>query len=319
MSERVNVVLTFAGRKAYLCDLLRAGRGCGTLIALDADPLATVQLTADEFRLVPRVDREDAYVRALEAAAREHGPAVVLPLNDMDLRVLARNRASLAAVGLRVLGSTSEPVAAVVADKLAMVEWLQAQGLAAPPTRDVPPGSEVGAEGREVLKARYGQGGEGLAFLEPGRRAAPSTLPRVRQPWLEGEEYHLDVLVSGHGRLLAQVAKRKLLMKWGSTDKAVSVVEPSLLAVGEALAASRAFVGSIDVDVLRSPDGLVILDINPRLGGGFPFTALLQPSYVDLLLAVGRGEEPAPRLGEYEADVVGHRDFVFRLDRRPTR
>jgi carbamoyl-phosphate synthase large subunit len=128
-------------------------------------------------------------------------------------------------------------------------------------------------------------------------------------------EFHLDVLVSGRGALVALVAKRKLLMKWGSTDKAVSVSDPSFVAVGEALASAGAFVGSIDVDLIRTPAGLVVIDVNPRLGGGFPFSALIQPAYVDLLLAVARGEEPEPRLGDYPDGVVGHRDFVFRVDR----
>jgi carbamoyl-phosphate synthase large subunit len=315
MSERVDVVLPFAGRKAYLCELLRGREGCGKIVALDADPLATVRLTADEFVLVPTVDQEEAYLRALGAVAERHAPAVVLPLNDMDLRLLARHSASLADRGLRVMGSTSEEVAAIVADKLTAVEWLGALGLEAPTTCELAVGSEYRALERQVVKARYGQGAEGLAFLEPGHSAPPSGIPRVRQPWLEGDEFHLDVLISGRGTLLALVAKRKLLMKWGSTDKAVSVLDAPFRGLGEALASSRAFVGSIDVDVVRTKSGSVVLDVNPRLGGGFPFTALLQPSYVDLLLAVGRGEEPAPRLGEYEAGVIGHRDFAYRLDR----
>ena len=315
MPDRVNVVLTFAGRKAYLCDILRTRGGCGRIVALDADPLATIRLTADDFVLVPTVDEEEAYVEALRAVARQHAPAVILPLNDMDLAVLARHRPELTGLGLTVLGSTTEEVALTVTDKLAVVEWLRDHGLASPPTREVAPGAEVRAITRQVIKARHGQGGEGLVLLQPGQAAPPSTIPRVSQPWLDGEEYHLDALVSGRGVLLALVVKRKLLMKWGSTDKAVSVLDPSFLTVGEALASSRAFVGSIDVDVFQTPAGRFVLDINPRLGGGFPFTALLQPSYVDLLLAVGRGEEPEPRLGEYEGGLVGHRDFAYRLDR----
>jgi len=314
MPERVNVVLTFAGRKAYLCDLLRAGAGCGRIVALDADPLATVRLTADDFVLVPTVDQESAYVEALGATAQQYSPAVVLPLNDMDLQVLARHRHALERPGVRVLGSRTEAAAIAVADKLALCGWLDEHGLASPPTRAVAPGAEVRAAGREAVKARYGQGGKGLVFLEPGQVAPASTMPRVLQPRLDGIEYHLDVLVSGRGVLLALVVKRKLLMKWGSTDKAISVLDPSFLAIGEALASSGAFVGSIDVDVILTPTGALVLDVNPRLGGGFPFTALIQPTYVDLLLAVGRGEEPKPRVGEYPGGLVGHRDFVFRLD-----
>jgi carbamoyl-phosphate synthase large subunit len=314
MSDLVNVVLTFAGRKAYLCDLLRAGKGCGRVVALDADPLATVRVSADDFVLVPAVEDEDAYVRSLAHVAERYAPAVALPLNDLDLAVLARHRQLLGGLGLNVLGCTTDDIALTITDKLAAERWLERHGIVSPATELLPPEPGAPGAGRRVVKARYGQAGEGLAFLESGEAPPPSAAPRVCQPRIAGEEHHVDVLVSGRGRLLALVAKRKLLMKWGSTDKAVSVPHQPFLPVGEKLAASRAFAGSIDLDVIQTADGPVVIDVNPRLGGGFPFTALLQPSYVDLLLAVGRGEEPEPRLGGYEPGRVGHRDFAFRLE-----
>jgi len=105
MPDRVNVVLTFAGRKAYLCDILRTHGGCGRIVALDADPLATIRRAADDFVLVPPVDEEEAYVEALRAVARQHAPAVILPLNDMDLAVLARHRPERYQDGGELLGA----------------------------------------------------------------------------------------------------------------------------------------------------------------------------------------------------------------------
>ena len=52
--------------------------------------------------------------------------------------------------------------------------------------------------------------------------------------------------------------------------------------------------GPIDVDVMLTGDGPVVLDINARTGGGFPFTASFCPQYVDAILQIALGGSHGP-------------------------
>src|SRR3977135_417087 len=116
MSGRpVNVLFTSVGRRGMACrrvswplrsggrrvELVRAFRRAyaelgvaGRILAVDVDPLAPALGECDEVFMVPRTD-EPHYVSALvERGARER-IALVLPLIDPDVPVLAAHRDAL--------------------------------------------------------------------------------------------------------------------------------------------------------------------------------------------------------------------------------
>ena len=45
-------------------------------------------------------------------------------------------------------------------------------------------------------------------------------------------------------------------------------------------------------------------DVNARFGGGFPVHVAAGGGYPDIVLALARGESPAPRLGSYRPGVI---------------
>jgi carbamoyl-phosphate synthase large subunit len=309
-ADPCNLLLTFAGLKGYLCPILRQAPACGAVVAVDADPLAPVQASADHFAVVPPASQPAAYVEALLEIVSRHDIGCIVPLNDLDLVVIAEARERFTDLGVRVLGVAQE-LAAILGDKLAAAEWLAAHDLPTCRTWELPPGETVVAEEPLVIKARRGQGSAGLRVLQPGDRLAEVTEGLVAQQLCPGHEYHLDVLCDGRGGVVAVVAKRKLAMHWGSTDRAVAVVDPQLTALGERLGRATAAVGSLDVDVMVGSKGPVILDVNPRLGGGFPFSAMFLPGYVEALVEICAGRRPPRITAPPDLGRVGCRTFGF--------
>jgi len=60
----------------------------------------------------------------------------------------------------------------------------------------------------------------------------------------------------------------------------------------------------------REPDGsLLVTDVNPRFGGGFPLPLAAGGRYPELALALARGEHPEPRLGDFREGIVMTRFF----------
>jgi carbamoyl-phosphate synthase large subunit len=52
-----------------------------------------------------------------------------------------------------------------------------------------------------------------------------------------------------------------------------------------------------------------VTDVNPRFGGAFPLPRAAGSRYPELALALARGEQPEPRLGEFREGVVMTRFF----------
>ncbi len=305
--RRARILLTTAGRKSYLAGIFKASRRCGAVVAVDADPLSPIRTRVDHFAVVPTLDDPEGFVDAVHALCLEWEIDCVLPQNDRELLLMAAARGRFEKDGVRVAGVEPD-VVQQVADKFAMREWMLARGFDYPETWLDYPVAE--APRGLVEKDRFGQGSAGLAH-HAVRPAGALPTGKVVQPRLVGTEYNLDVLRDGAGEVVCVSVKRKLSMQGGSTDRAVSVHSPELVRLGSRLGDALGVFGSIDVDVIVCDGVAHPIDVNPRLGGGFPFTATYCPAYVDALLEVCTGARMGPRALTYDADVLVCREFAF--------
>src|SRR3712207_4622933 len=89
------VLFTCAGQRV---DIVSAfARAGARTVAADLDPLAPALYHADHRVLVPRV-ADPEYVPTLARIVREHDVDLVVPLTDLDQRVLAERRDDLEAL-----------------------------------------------------------------------------------------------------------------------------------------------------------------------------------------------------------------------------
>jgi len=83
---------------------------------------------------------------------------------------------------------------------------------------------------------------------------------------------------------IGYTAKRKLAMRAGETDKAVSVDPTPFDEVIKKIATALPHRGNLDCDFLESDGRLYLLELNPRFGGGYPFTHLAGANHIQMLL-----------------------------------
>jgi carbamoyl-phosphate synthase large subunit len=315
----MNVLLTCAGRRNYLIEYFRhALRGRGQVLAADSNPAAPAMLEADRAFAVPPIDQA-GYVEELMRICLEHRARLLVPLNDLELPLLARSRARFRAVGAIPLVASPE-VVDLCFDKWATVRFLEAAGLPAPATF-------VGlAEARAalargalkpplVLKPRWGSASIGIAHVEgveeleaayadarrqlrrsilAGPSAADPEHAILIQERARGEEYGLDIVNDLQGRHVATFVRRKLAMRAGETDSAVTVDSPALRALGASIGERLGHVGNLDCDVFLAGDDSQVLELNPRFGGGYPFSHAAGADLPAALLAWAAGETPDP-------------------------
>ena len=332
----MNVLLTCAGRRRFLvryfCEAL-AGRG--EVIACDSSEHAPALQDADRSFVVPAIDRSD-YFDVLRSLCRRHQVRLLIPINDLELLGLAERAADFLADGTIVLIS-SPGVISLCQDKWAAFEFMKAHGIPTPDTyQSIAAVRTALAENRlrfpVLLKPRWGTTSIGIELVEDERqlelayewariqlrRSALAKLGPtdsasgeecfIFQPRLEGREYGIDIVNDLNGRPVCTLARQKLVMRAGNTDRAVTVDEPDLDRLGATLGRELAHVGCLDADVMATEDGgWQVLDLNPRLGGGYPFSHLAGANLPAALVAWANGDGPDPAWFRSRAGVASAR------------
>lgn len=319
-----NVLLTCAGRRNYLVSFFRAALAdaglSGDVYVADASSEAPAMLEADDehARTVPPVD-DPRYFDALLRLCEEKSVRLLVPLNDFELPGLARQAERFRAIGTEPVVSPPE-IVDLCFDKWATVTRLHEFGVPTAETRlGLEPAKAALREGALVfplvVKPRWGTASIGVelvrdeaelelayAWLERrldstaiGRAGdAPRSERILVQQALTGPEYGIDI-VNGLDRAPAAVfVKRKIAMRAGETDRAVTEAEESVASLARRLSNELRPRGLTDCDAFLTPQGPKILELNPRFGGGYPFSHAAGANVPAALIAWRRGQAPKP-------------------------
>lgn len=314
----MNVLLTCAGRRNYLVryfqEALRGSRG--KVVAVDASPLAPALQQADVAYVVHKVNHP-SYFERLAEIVDEHEIRLILSLNDLELPGLAANRKWLEQTGARVVISDIEAVN-LCFDKFRSMQFIRSLGLQAPVTYLSVAEAELAFDRGAltfplVVKPRWGTASVGITSvydreqLQPAYALLDRLLKRsdiasagkdypdqsiLVQERLEGSEYGLDIINDLTGEYRTTVCKLKLGMRGGETDRAIIVDEPRLSEVGRMIGTALKHRGNLDCDIFLTPRGPVVLEMNPRFGGGYPFAHAAGVNLPAALVAWATGIEP---------------------------
>lgn len=296
------IIISSAGRRLYLIDWFREAFEAldieGRVVVAENDPTSSSASYGDVGRSLPKYDDPD-YGRELMSLVAEFDAKILISANDYELIHVHVNSGlanSLRETGVLVPG-VSAAWQAGCADKLQMAKMLASIEVPTPATvsgADDQGIDELSARADEfVVKHRFGSGSSGLrvvsadqvrqavteaALSAPAAGGHPGTRDDVVvQPKLPGAEYGVDIIgsLTDGGMLSGVLARRKVRMRAGETDKAVTVDAAPFARISELIAGASDLTGLIDVDVFVDDFGEAsVIDINPRFGGGYPFVHL---------------------------------------------
>lgn len=296
----MNILLTSVGRRDYMVDYFKeAVRPFGGQVhATSSHDLSSGLWSADAQAISPLI-YDDAYPGFMLNYCLEHRIDMLISLFDIELPVLASLKERFAGHGIRVVVA-DEHIARLANDKWATQEFLRTNGFLTVPSflsrEELFSAIDSGVCAWPVyIKPRWGMGSIGVyraeeraeaevfmdrALRDVGRSylrfESETDMPRsvMAQAALPGQEYGLDIINDLDGNYRTTIVKRKLAMRSGETDAAMTVDEPVLVALGERLSSLCRHPGNMDVDVFFDGETPYILEINPRFGGGYPFSHL---------------------------------------------
>ena len=315
----MNVFLTCAGRRNYLLKFFQEALGNqGKVFAGDATIEAPTLQEADESFLLPRINHSEYFEKLLDICQQKQ-VRLLIPLNDLELPYLAKQRDRFLAIGTIPVVSSPE-VIDICFDKFATFQFLQNLGISAPKTY-LSVTEARAAIGRGeitfplVVKPRWGSASIGIEYpeddeeLELAYRFVKKSIMKsflaevsssdperciLIQERLIGQEHGLDIINNLDGSYITSFVKRKLTMRAGETDRAVTLENEELKQLGEKIGQKLGHIGNLDCDVIVGQQGLCVLELNPRFGGGYPFSQMAGANIPAALIAWANGEEAEP-------------------------
>jgi carbamoyl-phosphate synthase large subunit len=302
----MGVLFTCAGQRV---DIVTAFRDAGaTTVAADLNPLAPALYAADRYVFPPPYG-SPGYVKALAGVVAEHEVRLIVPLTDLDHRVLATHRQELDALVLL----PDLDVVERTADKWLAHLFFEEQGIPSPATwlpgdlpEDVP--FPVLVKPREGFGARNMFRAVDRAELEFFLRYTPAD--SMVQALCAGEEFSIDVFCDLEGTCLNAIPRTMIESKGGESIKGMTIRDDELVAFGASVDAALRLRGPATIQCFRTTAGRhEVTDVNPRFGGAFPLPLAAGSRYPEFALALAAGERPEPRLGDFRAGVVMTRFF----------
>ncbi|TSA45948.1 ATP-grasp domain-containing protein [bacterium] len=278
--RNLTVLFTCIGRRVSLLNSFRrAARQLkreARFIGVDTTNLSSALQLCDKHFLVKPVGHPD-YIRHLLEIVKTNSVNLIVPTVDLDLYILAANKAGFNRLGCQVLISSPD-VINVCRDKRKTYRFLVKNGFDTP----------------EVMTPRAALAKKSLkypCFLKPwdGSASRGNTIVHNRgelafygkkipncivQQFVSGTEYTCDVFVDTDMKVRCVVPRKRIEVRAGEVSKGQVVKNRYIMnRAAELVETLGAGPGVITIQmILDSHKKLNFIEINPRFGGGVPLS-----------------------------------------------
>lgn len=309
--RKTNILILAAGTRNKVVQYFkRTFDGVGTIVATDASKLGPAIYDADKHYIVPHITAP-GYIDVILDICKKEEIAGVLSLIDPELSLLAQHEEDFKAIGTTIIGSSYD-LCEMALDKMQMYEWLKSHGYnCARSWMD----KEAFYKAVDAGEVSY------PVFVKPYRGSASINISKVFdretiellfshhdglmiQEYLDGQEIGADVYIDLiSGEVVSIFTKKKILMRAGETDKAVSFKDPKLFEIIEKFVLEAGYRGQIDIDIFEINGQYYISEVNPRFGGGYPHAYESGCNHMHLILNNLNGVANKKNIGAYEEGI----------------
>lgn len=307
----MNILILAAGTRNKIVQYFkRTFDGIGTIVATDASKLGPAIYDADKYYIVPPIT-ESGYIDIILDICKKDQIKGVLSLIDPELSLLAANEEKFKEKGVTIIGSSYD-LCEMALDKMQMYEWLKSHGYNC---------ARSWMNKAEFYRAVDAGEVSYPVFVKPYRGSASISISKVYdketidllfaheddlmiQEFLDGQEIGADVYIDLiSGEVVSIFTKKKIKMRAGETDKAVSFKDPELFALIEKFVNEAGYRGQIDIDIFEIKGEYYISEVNPRFGGGYPHAYESGCDHMKLILNNLKGIENEKKIGAYEEGI----------------
>ncbi len=283
----------------------------GRIVCTDCSPYAPALYEADAHYIVPRITAPD-YLEVLYEICKKEAITGVLSLIDPELSLIAAHEAQFRALGVQIIGSDYELCERTL-NKWELFGWMEAHGYPCAKTYCTMEAFCAALERGEVQFPVFVKPMKGSASIQIARADDMETAAflfahgeqMIIQEYMRGQEIGADVYIDLICKKVVSIfTKKKLVMRAGETDKAVSFIDEKLFAFITKFAEESGFAGQIDMDLFEKDGVYSISEVNPRFGGGYPHAYACGADHMTLIRNNLMGIENPVQIGGYAVDKV---------------
>lgn len=272
----MNTLILSAGTRNKIVQYFKKSTS-GKVIATDMKNIAPALYDADTFYIVPSINNLN-YINVILDICKKESIDCVLSLIDPELSLLAKNKEKFDKLGVKIIGSSYELCERAL-DKMQMYQWLVSHSYNCARSytniEDFYKDLELGEISFPVFVKPI-RGSASIAIRKVEDRETLELLFKhskdlMIQEYLKGQEIGADCYIDMiSGEVVSIFTKKKILMRAGETDKAVSFKDPNLFFLIEKYCKESGWRGQIDIDIFEIDGKYYISEVNPRFGGGYP-------------------------------------------------
>lgn len=321
MKEReVNILISSAGRRGALVkcfkDTIKGMERCnGKVISVDASPLAAALYLSDKHYIISRIS-DPNYINILLNICRKEDIKLIIPTIDTELLILSQNKEIFEKKGIRIAISDTK-VIEICSNKLKTFQFFKENNI---PTVETFSYYQVD----KIEKLNYPlfiKSCSGSASINTYKINNRKELDffinyidnSVIQEYAEGKEFTMDILADFNGKVLNVVPRERIEVRAGEINKGRTVKDEKIIEYAKNITEKLGAIGPITIQCFKKGNEIKFTEINPRIGGGYPLSFAAGANYPELLIRMVLGEKVAPRLGEFEENLIMLRweDAVF--------
>lgn len=307
----MNVLILSVGTRNKIVQYFKkALSGDGNVIATDMSGLAPAIYEADKYYIVPRMT-SPGYIDVVLDICKKEQVSVVLSLIDPELSLLAKYTEEFALIGTTVIGSSYE-LCEMSLDKMEMYNWLSKHNYNCAKSYMDKVDFYRELEAGELTFPVFVKPVKGSASIAISKVYDKETLELILardkglmiQEFLDGQEIGADVYIDMiSGEVVSIFTKKKIVMRAGETDKAVSFKDEKMFNLIERFVKEAGYRGQIDIDIFEINGEYYISEVNPRFGGGYPHAYECGCDHMKFIKNNIAGKKNVKSIGNYEDGV----------------
>lgn len=292
----MNILFTGAGRRVELIQAFHqaARRENVKLKIYGADMTNTAPaLTYCDYTRMICGMREEQYIPSLLEICKQDKIDLVIPTIDTDLLILSETVEEFEKNGTKVLISQKDKIA-LCRDKNYTADFFESCGVRAPKTTN----QYENYQGTYPCFIKPKDGSSSInAFAVKNASELEMYAKKIEdyviQPFIEGDEYTVDIFCDFEGNPIYIVPRQRLAVRSGEVLKTKIELNAEIIEESKKIIAKFKPCGPMTVQLIRQKETGInyYIEINPRFGGGAPLSMKAGADSAKAILRLLKGEK----------------------------
>ncbi len=281
-----NILITSAGRRVSLVknfqETLKKYNKNAKVFTTDMNPvMSSACQVSDGFFKVPRVT-DKSYLSVLKDICKKNSISIIVPTIDTELHILASVKDEFLQDGILIVIS-SKKLCDTFYLKSSTEKFFIKNGFDTPKVINdldrcsYPVFAKLNNSSCSI--------GAMKVYTPKEAKILAQDKNYIFQEFIDGDEYTVDVFIDRKGKVISIVPRLRVEVRAGEVSKAKTVKDKKIINEVKRLCnfLDGAY-GCLTIQLFKTDERIIFIEINPRFGGGYPLTYLSGANFAKYLI-----------------------------------